>query len=219
MKNVEKLINLINKENLFPNLSENNFEEFFDIYLLSCDIVDIDDNFIHLQNEFLKDKYVNKIVDYKLAKKSNPSPLDIETDLLIIFSKNLIVDADAIYNGDNSLDNELIIRGGVEIKEKFYRQFEQDRFVSNYKRPYIIDGANLAAKYVAKILIDTKCDPENGDQKLLDSINNLVEWIKNNKVDNCAICFNNLIKNNKKIEKYIKKALKTSKIKEILEIL
>lgn len=219
MKNIEKLINLINKENLFPNLSENNFEEFFGIYLLSCNIDDIDENFIHLQNEYLKNKYSDKIVEYKLAMKSINSPLDIKTDLLIIFSENLIIDAGAIYSGKYSMDNELIIRGGVEIKENIYRQYEQDRFVLNFRRPYIFDGVNMPAKVMAKILVDTKCDHLDSEQKILGSIDNLLVWIKENKITDCVLCLNNFTKNNKKIEKYIKKALKSAKIKKILEIL
>ncbi|MBR2970004.1 MAG: hypothetical protein IKC49_03005, partial [Clostridia bacterium] len=59
MKNIDKLINLINKENLFPNLSEDNFEEFFEIYLLSYDITEIDEAFICLQS--IKKREINHV--------------------------------------------------------------------------------------------------------------------------------------------------------------
>ena len=219
MKNIDKLINLINKENLFPNLSHDNFEDFFNIYLLSCDIAEIDETFICLQDEYLKSKYKDCVVDFKSAKKGFDSPLDIDTDLLIVFSENVLIDAYAIYNNCKSIDNELIVRGGVGLKECLYQEYEQDRFVLTYKRPYIIGGHNLQAKTVVKILVDNVSESNIRDEKILKSIDGLREWLDGNKINNCVIYFDNVTKNNKIVKKHLKNTLKSNKIKEIIEIL
>jgi len=136
-----------------------------------------------------------------------------------VFSENVLIDAYAIYNNCKSIDNELIVRGGVELKECLYQEYEQDRFVLTYKRPYIIGGHNLCATKVAKILIDNVCESNVRDEKILESIDNLGEWLKNNKINNCVICFDNSTKNNKIVKKHLKNTLKSNKIKEIIEIL
>ncbi|MBR2969607.1 MAG: hypothetical protein IKC49_00955, partial [Clostridia bacterium] len=147
------------------------------------------------------------------------SPLNIDTDLLVVFSENILIDTAAIYNNSKSINNELIVRGGVELKKCLYREYEQDRFVLTYRRPYIVDGHNLCATKVAKILIDIVCESNVRDEKILESIDNLGEWLKNNKINNCVICFDNSTKNNKTVKKHLKNTLKTNKIKEIIEFL
>jgi len=220
MNNLDKLIELINKENIFPkDLNMEEKELLFSSYLLSSDTKGVDEKFLYIQDQYLHEKNCNNITYKQASQMKVINSLDIVTDLLVVFSENLILNNSSlcdIEKMNTSIDSQLIIRGGLQIKEQLYNQYERDMFVIYYRKPYLIKSENLNAKNVAKLLIDTKCDNLECGEKLSANIDNLLEWVKTKAVSNAVVDVSSLpssLKHDKKFIKNIKNTLKSSKIK------
>lgn len=222
MESLDKIIDLINKENYFSReLTDDEKKIFFNIYLLTTDTKNVDERFIYLQDKYLSELYgANKrLFDVKSRSVNAETVLDIETDLLVVFSHNLLVDGEDLMRSSESaigIDNKLICRGGLQVRSEFYNLLEDDGFVISYTNPYLVNGYNLPAKNVAKLMYDNKLDLEEIIEKLSKNLENLVVLIKNMDIDNCVVVFDSLpndIKNDKKFKKYIKNTLKIAKIK------
>ena len=216
MELIDKIFEIINKENIYPNnLTDKDKYLLFCIYVLTCDVYDIDDKFLYLQNQMLKNLAEKKSIDFNEAvkKKNVIDEYSVKTDLLILFTNNVISSANSPYfkvEDLNMVDNRLLLEGGVQLKQELYRLYEKNGFIINYYEPYIVRSDVMNVKYVMKIAIDNKCSIDDSYQKLINALHNSQEKIEELNINNAVVKISNIDEsflNNKKIIKNIKKTI------------
>lgn len=215
MSKIDALFELINKENVYPvDLDEQSKALVVESYVLFGEIGAVDSKFDKLYKEYLIDRHSENVL-FKNAKKEF-DPLNIVTDLLIIVSDDLMSNYNDYLNGQYSIDNELVLRGGAQFRNSLNELYTEDRYILSYSHPYIVGGENLNAKTVAKILVNTKLDMVERNEVFINALNNLQEELKEKTYSNCIVVIKDRLNLNKNCEKTLKKMLKIAKIKNYL---
>ncbi len=173
------------------------------------------------QDKFLKTfNEQQKINIDKLQFKNNiylvrNDVLNYNVDLLVVATNNAVEDVESLLAGRPSLDNEILFRAGVELKNELLKNANKNLIFAK--------GFNLNAKYLAKIVLKNSND-QNVCEILAENLKTVFEFIKEKELKSVAIDFNSVLKFDddktkifKELQKTIENLNKKLKIKVILK--
>jgi len=176
---------------------------------------DLREDFLALQDKYLMKKNSSWLENVsKLKYKKNiayytESILKLNADMILIFSSNIFVDMKV----KDCIDNELILHGGLQIKEELYNQLREEKNIS-LDSPYIINSYNLFSKKISKIIIPN--NSINNFNNTKNAIQELIMYIKENKYKSLAIAFGGEVRDDeimKNILNEINSSIKNAKYK------
>ena len=112
------------------------------------------DYFLALQDKLLgeENKKATRLAGLKFkggVAESEAELFGVDADLVVYFSHQLFA-----VDLNESLDNLMILRAGVQVRNDFLLKFREDGFTTNFGEPYFSEGYNLPAKYIAKIVVN-----------------------------------------------------------------
>lgn len=142
--------------------------------------------------------------------------LNYNVDLLVVATNNEVEDVESLLAGRPSLDNEILFRAGVELKNELLKNANKNLIFAK--------GFNLNAKNIAKIVLKNLKD-QNVSEILAENLKTVFDFIKEKELKSVAIDFNSVLNfdndTNAKIFKDLQKTIenlnKKLKIKIILK--
>lgn len=114
-----------------------------------------DESILRLQDEWLNMVNSKQMIDLRrnrhefIESKNIDDVCFYNTDVTLIVSENLFSGSSM----DFSETDYVVMRGGIQINEEFYKIYNEDLHNLKYKKPYIVPGFNLYCENLAKILI------------------------------------------------------------------
>lgn len=212
---IDEMLNILVKENeqsLPENLTTTEKRILINQLILIRAIEPIDEEFYNLQNKLLNHEHSFNITTTPITKsKNNISTIDHDSlltpcDLYIAFSNHLFP-----TDLGNNIDNLLILKAGLQLNKDYAEILNNNSKLLNYKEPYITNGYNLPARYIAKLLYNDNLPIEYLDENL----NKTLEFIKLNKLKNIVINIKNI---NENLKNYLKNNVFTIKSVKKLKI-
>lgn len=158
---VDEVLTILTKECEIKINNEINLTEkrkMIDMLAVMCPVGVLDKEFFGKQKQMLEYEQISTSVvdDFMFKKKiSNISKdlFEIKADVCVVFSNQLLC---GYTQALNNLDNQIVIRGGNIINEKFYNLIKENRYLLTNKIPYIIEkeDCNLIWNCLIKVLIN-----------------------------------------------------------------
>ncbi len=157
---IEELLNVLTKENeqKLPNdLTDDDKRWILNNLMLMRTMGYLDAEFINKQDRLLS--YENalsgivKINCFKFKKNyvmTNINITKLEVDALVLFSNNIFGRLDAHFK---CLENEILLKAGLQINEDLAFKLKSDNGIVNYRQPYVVEGYNLPAKNIVKVIL------------------------------------------------------------------
>lgn len=219
---IDEMLSILAKETEQPlpqNLTDESKLRLLKNLMIIRPIGYLDENFLKLQNEFLTYVNENRVVHLDLKKlklkkhEIDCDILDIDADLIVVFSNNLIGDGSL----DENLDNRIILKAGLQAKDDIAKIYHE-RNGAGLNMPYYVSSYNLPSKYFAKILIDKSV--VDCKDYLHNYIGDIFNFAKENNLTNVVFDLNSLIdvlKIQEKNLKMFKKSIKILILKEKLK--
>lgn len=184
---IDELLNILTKENeqkLLDDLTDEDKRWLLNNLMLMRTMGYLDENFLHKQDSLLS--YENRLggvvnpTDFKFKKNIafyNENITKLSVDAIIIFSSNLFGRLD---NYIKCLDNTILLHAGLQVNEDLAFKLKSNNGLIDYTVPYIIEGYNLPAKNIVKIMLreiyGNFLDSDKERLKLV--LNNLFQEIK-----------------------------------------
>lgn len=169
-----------------------------------------------LQNKFLKIVNEQNKIEIENLKFFNNICLtlngvvNLDADLLVVFSKFEAEDVDALISHNASVDNDLIFYAGLELKTELIKAKQQNTNL------IFVNANNLNAKHLAKIVVKQNLDL----QMLNDYLQQIFNFAKEKELKSVAIDFNSCLENEKifkNLQKTVQNLNKKLKIKVVLK--
>lgn len=199
-----------------PNTMDKN--EAIKTLMLTRPFDDLDDDFLLLQNKYIQQMVGETKQEFESYQFKNrlayvDDVFGICADMLVCFDYDLF---NIDFKVDNDINSRLVLQGGLQVKNDILKIWAQDSFLFGYNKPYIVNGANLKAKKVAKILV-SKNQPLIGKEvdEMQTAILKLFDFAKQYGAK--ILIDLSKIKENEIIEGLIKKLNKKYKFKIIIK--
>lgn len=168
----------------------------------------VEEKLLNAQNKWLLNLNESQKIDInELAFKNNVAAcsnvLNCNADMIVVVTDCLLEDMIKLYL--ESVDNNLILKAGLEFKADLIKTLKANAQKIDYENPYIMPAYNLCSKYICKIIYNKKyfnlINFNNKNIKndknyivflniLKNNLLNLFNFVKNNKINSLAFYFN-----------------------------
>lgn len=216
---------------LSTNLTEAEKDKFLRTLIIMRTNEAIDEKLMVLQDEVLSNlnrKNLQPISGLKFKNNVEfvtDNVFNYDVDMAVVVSENLLENMLAFINKNNQtdnanenknfdIDNELLFMAGMQLKIDLIKLLKSNNNKLSYVNPYIVDGYNLKAGKIAKLLIDKNFN-DNAFTDLKQNIENLFKYLKLNNIKSVAFNLGLDYKFKQQIVEYIIKLNKKCKLKII----
>lgn len=182
---VDELLDFLIKELGLKDfkIEEKNKRETLNYLMLLCPDVNLGDYFFALQDKLLESE--NEVKDFSKIKFKN-KVAETEQDLLNFNADVVAVISNQLFANDldfTNIDNQIILKAGLQLKGELYIQLKQNGFNVNHACPYYCEGYNLPCQYFAKIVY-------KDDEGLIEAIKNLYKFAQENNLKTVCVDLN-----------------------------
>lgn len=159
--------------------------------MIARGVGEVSEELLSLQDKLLSYENSLNVIDYKSLKFHHGVSfcehdlVNMNVDMLVLFSFDLLAD----MNNLDSMDNRVILHGGLQIKEDLASILHENINRLVYYNPYIVNAYNLHCKKLCKIIVKRN-QTEQDLVRLKNAVNELIKFVKSNNYHSLAIDFN-----------------------------